>query len=73
MSDILDKVKKAVAIEVDAIKHFQETLDPNFEKAVDLIFKSKGKVIVTGVGKSGDIAKKISSTMSSTGTPSYLS
>ena len=72
MSDILDKVKKAVAIEVDAIKHFQETLDPNFEKAVDLIFKSKGKVIVTGVGKSGDIAKKISSTMSSTGTPAIF-
>jgi len=72
MSDILGKVKKAVAIEVDAIKHFQETLDPNFEKAVEIIFKSKGKVIVTGVGKSGDIAKKISSTMSSTGTPAIF-
>ena len=72
MSEILDKIKKAVTIEVDAIKHFQETLDPNFEQAVELILKSNGKVIVTGVGKSGDIAKKISSTMSSTGTPAIF-
>ncbi|MBK8398396.1 MAG: KpsF/GutQ family sugar-phosphate isomerase [Leptospiraceae bacterium] len=72
MSDILNKVKKAVEIEVNAIKHFQDTLDPNFENAVKLILDSKGKVIVTGVGKSGDIAKKISSTMSSTGTPAIF-
>lgn len=72
MSDILNKVKKAIAIEVDAIKHFQDTLDPNFESAVRLILDSKGKVIVTGVGKSGDIAKKISSTLSSTGTPAIF-
>ena len=72
MSDILNKVKKAIAIEVNAIKHFQDTLDPNFESAVRLILDSKGKVIVTGVGKSGDIAKKISSTLSSTGTPAIF-
>ena len=72
MSEILDKIKKAVSIEVDAIKHFQETLDPNFEEAVKLILNSNGKVIVTGVGKSGDIAKKISSTLSSTGTPAIF-
>ena len=46
----------------------QLKLDPNFEIAVKLILESKGKVILTGVGKSGDIAKKISSTMTSTGT-----
>lgn len=72
MSEILDLVRKAISIELDSIKHFQDTLDPNFEKAVDLILKSKGKVIVTGVGKSGNIAKKISSTMSSTGTPAIF-
>lgn len=72
MSDILNKVKKAVAIEVESIQHFQNTLDPNFEGAVKLILESKGKVIVTGVGKSGDIAKKISSTLSSTGTPAIF-
>ena len=72
MSNIFEKVKKAVKTELDSIQNFYETLDPNFEKAVQLIFDSKGKVIVTGVGKSGDIAKKISSTMSSTGTPAIF-
>ncbi|TGL61055.1 KpsF/GutQ family sugar-phosphate isomerase [Leptospira sarikeiensis] len=72
MSNILDKVKKALDTEIEAIVHFRENLDPNVEKAVELIFQSKGKVIVTGVGKSGDVGKKIASTLSSTGTPSYF-
>ena len=47
-------------------------LDENFDKAVDLILNCKGKVIVTGVGKSGHIGDKIASTLSSTGTPSFF-
>ena len=47
-------------------------LDENFDKAVDLILTCKGKVIVTGVGKSGHIGDKIASTLSSTGTPSFF-
>lgn len=68
MGEVLDKVKKAIDIELDSLQKFRENLDPNFEEAVKLIFESKGNVIVTGVGKSGDIAKKISSTLTSTGT-----
>jgi arabinose-5-phosphate isomerase len=72
MSEIFEKIKKAIQIELESIEHFYNSLDPNFEKAVELIFKSDGKLILTGVGKSGDIAKKISSTLSSTGTPAIF-
>lgn len=72
MSDILNKIKKAIDIEIESIKYFRENIDSKFEDAVNLILNSKGKVILTGVGKSGDIAKKISSTLSSTGTPSFF-
>ena len=47
-------------------------LDENFEKAVELMFNCHGKVIVTGVGKSGHIGAKIAATLSSTGTPSFF-
>ncbi len=47
-------------------------IDKNFEKAVDIILNCKGKVVITGIGKSGLIAQKISSTFSSTGTPSVF-
>lgn len=72
MSDILEKVKKALDTEIEAIVYFRQNLDPNVEKAIRLIFSSPGKVIVTGVGKSGDVGKKIASTLSSTGTPAYF-
>ncbi|PJZ71047.1 KpsF/GutQ family sugar-phosphate isomerase [Leptospira perolatii] len=72
MGNILDKVKKALDIELESIQHFIDHLDSNVEKAIQMIYSSPGKVIVTGVGKSGDIGKKIASTLSSTGTPSYF-
>jgi arabinose-5-phosphate isomerase len=65
---ILDKVKKAIDIEIESLQNFRQKLDPKFEDAIQLIMEMKGKVIITGVGKSGDIAKKLSSTMTSTGT-----
>lgn len=68
MGHILDKVKKAIDIELESLRNFREKLDPSFEDAIQLILNMKGKVIITGVGKSGDIAKKLSSTMTSTGT-----
>ncbi|EQA35505.1 sugar isomerase, KpsF/GutQ family [Leptospira inadai serovar Lyme str. 10] len=72
MGETLDKVKKALDIEIESIRYFRENLDSNVEKAVELIYSAKGKVVVTGVGKSGDIGKKIASTLSSTGTPSFF-
>ncbi|MCB1177434.1 MAG: KpsF/GutQ family sugar-phosphate isomerase [Leptospiraceae bacterium] len=69
MQDIWEKVKRAIDTEKEAIEHFSRELSKEaVTSAVELIFNSKGKVVMTGVGKSGDIAKKISSTMTSTGT-----
>lgn len=58
--------------EADAILSLIDKLDNNFELAVDLILHANGRVILTGMGKSGHIAKKVSSTMASTGTPSFF-
>lgn len=71
-SDILQKIKKAIDLEIKSILYFRENLDNNFANAVQMIYESKGKLVLTGVGKSGDIAKKISSTMISTGTTSIF-
>ncbi|MGE4318093.1 MAG: SIS domain-containing protein [Deferribacterales bacterium] len=54
------------------MKGVMDRLDEHFEKAVDLLLACKGRVIVTGMGKSGIIARKIAATMSSTGTPSLF-
>lgn len=65
--------KKVLKIERDAISSLIKRIDSNFEKAVNTIYKIKGRVIVTGMGKPGFVAQKISATLSSTGTPSlYL-
>ena len=58
--------------EAEAILGLIPLMDDNFEKAVNMIFACKGKVIVTGVGKSGNVGAKIAATLSSTGTPSFF-
>ncbi len=58
--------------EADAIEALIKKLDDNFEKAVDVIYNSKGRTVVTGMGKSGLIGKKIAATLSSTGTPTFF-
>jgi len=62
--------KLVIDTELVGIKKLYKSIDNDFDKAVKLLSKVKGRVIITGVGKSGHIASKISSTMSSTGTPS---
>ena len=65
--------RKVLQIERDALSSLIPRIDDNFEKVVNLLYKTKGRVIVTGMGKPGFIAQKISATLSSTGTPSlYL-
>lgn len=64
--------KKVFDIEADAIKSLSERLNSDFEKAVDMILKTTGKVVITGMGKSGLICKKIASTFASTGTPAFF-
>ena len=62
--------KEVIDTELAGIKKLHKVIDYSFDKAVRALANIKGRVIVTGVGKSGHIASKISSTMSSTGTPS---
>lgn len=71
------KTPKEIAIqcikdEAEALLELIPQLDESFDKAVELILNCKGKVIVTGVGKSGHIGAKIAATLSSTGTPSFF-
>jgi arabinose-5-phosphate isomerase len=68
----LATAKRVLRIEADAISGLIERLDGQFEKAVELLYECKGRVVVTGLGKSGLIGRKISATFSSTGTPSIF-
>lgn len=73
MSKVLTRAAETLKIEADSILKLIPRLDQNFEDAVQAILKCEGKVILTGIGKSGQIARKLASTLSSTGTPSvYL-
>ena len=74
-----NKIEKVRSYAIQCIKEEAEAtlalinqLDDNFDKAVKLIYDCKGKVIVTGVGKSGNIGAKIAATLSSTGTPAFF-
>jgi arabinose-5-phosphate isomerase len=64
--------QRVLRIEADAIAGLIERLDKNFERAVDLLHDCKGRVVVTGLGKSGLIGRKIAATLASTGTPSLF-
>lgn len=69
---ILQRAKQVLKIEAESINSLINKLDNNFEQAVQLIHECKGKVVVTGIGKSGQIARKFASTLSSTGTPALF-
>jgi arabinose-5-phosphate isomerase len=68
----LEVARRVLGIESRAIQDLLARLDSSFERAVDLLFSCKGRVVVTGMGKSGLIGRKISATFSSTGTPSFF-
>ncbi|AXT60646.1 KpsF/GutQ family sugar-phosphate isomerase [Aquimarina sp. AD10] len=69
---IIAYAKKTIAEEAQAIAYLEELVDEEFSKAVETIHKSKGRVIITGIGKSAIIATKIVATMNSTGTPAVF-
>jgi arabinose-5-phosphate isomerase len=68
----LNTARRVLQIEAQAINDVLDRLDETFDKAVELLFACKGRVVVTGMGKSGLVARKISATLSSTGTPSFF-
>lgn len=69
---IRDYAIQCLKDEAQAILDLTDKIDNNFERAVDLMWRCRGKVIVTGVGKSGHIGAKIAATLSSTGTPAFF-
>ncbi len=68
----LELARKVLAIEARAIEKLIERLDENFSRAVELVSNCRGRVVVTGMGKSGIICRKIAATLNSTGTPSMF-
>ena len=68
----LDSARRVLEIEARALSEVAGRLDKGFERAVDTLFSCRGRVVVTGMGKSGIIGRKISATLSSTGTPSFF-
>jgi arabinose-5-phosphate isomerase len=69
---IIDLAKQTIEEEIRALNRLKDSIDESFEKAVKLILETQGKVVVTGMGKSGLIGKKIAATLSSTGTPAFF-
>ena len=69
---LVDRGKRVLALEAAAVERLAETLGPAFARAVEILAGAKGRVIVSGVGKSGLIARKIAATFTSTGTPAMF-
>lgn len=70
--DIIEEAKRVLRVEAQSIIDLAERIDNNFLRAVELLFRCKGKVVVMGMGKSGLIGRKIASTFASTGTPAFF-
>jgi arabinose-5-phosphate isomerase len=66
---LVDRGKRVLALEAAAVQRLADTLGPAFARAIDILAAAKGRLIVSGIGKSGLIARKIAATFTSTGTP----
>jgi len=70
--NLLDRARRVIRMESEAVAGLESTLGPMFERAIELLFSVKGRVVTTGMGKAGLIARKVSATLSSTGAPSVF-
>jgi len=68
----LETARRVIRAEADALITLASTIDDSFSDAVDLILNAKGRIIISGIGKSGHIARKIAATLASTGTPAHF-
>ncbi len=68
----LEKARKVLEMEIHGLQEMSNALNEKFADAVDLLFDSTGKVIISGMGKSGHVARKIAATFASTGTPAHF-
>lgn len=71
-SDCLAQARRVLSIEAAAVSALADRLDEHFVSAVELILDAKGRVVVTGIGKTGHIGRKLAATLASTGTPAYF-
>ena len=71
-SDPLDRARRVLDVEAHALTSIRDRLDERFTRALDLLLACRGKVVVTGVGKSGIVCRKIAATLASTGTPAFF-
>ena len=69
---IINRAKKTLSTEIKEIQSLSNIFNDNFYRAVILLSKVKGRIIITGIGKSAHIGNKIAATLTSTGTPSYF-
>jgi arabinose-5-phosphate isomerase len=69
---VIDEARRVIRVEALALSAMADRIDASFERAIDLILGSSGRVIVSGMGKSGLVGQKIASTMASTGTPAFF-
>lgn len=69
---VIEEARRVIRVEAEALSAMADRVDGSFERAIDLILKSTGRVIVSGMGKSGLVGQKIASTMASTGTPAFF-
>jgi len=72
MTGFVDTARRVIRTEADALTALEASLDDSFAGAVDLILQASGRVIVSGMGKSGHIARKIAATLASSGTPAHF-
>lgn len=72
LQDDITVAERVLQLEADALLRLKNTLDQSFSRAVQVISEAKGRVIVSGMGKSGHIARKIAASMASTGTPAFF-
>ena len=70
--NILEEAREVLRVEAAGIERLIPTLDQRFVNAVNMILESRGRVIGTGMGKSGHIARKVAATLASTGTPAFF-
>jgi len=71
-ASLLDLARTVLRTEATAILRLVDTIDRDFERAIEVLFECRGRVVVTGMGKSGIICRKIAATLSSTGTPAFF-
>ncbi|MGC8795647.1 MAG: KpsF/GutQ family sugar-phosphate isomerase [Thermodesulfovibrio sp.] len=72
MENLINVAKRVLTIEAQSLQELKERINEDFLKAVEIIHNSKGRVVVTGMGKSGLVGRKIAATLASTGTPSFF-